>query len=68
MVMVPKSRHQENDILTAQKKESKNWNDFEVYSKVSDQGQKTIFTTWVITEELLNNERIVKSGLSSTRI
>ena len=64
--MVPKSRHKENDILTApKKKESKNWNDFQVYSKVSDQ---TISTTWIITEKLVNNGRIVKTMLSSTGV
>lgn len=63
VVMIPRSRHHEKDVVTAKKIELKNWHDFNVYTEVQNQGQKTISTTWVITEKVKNNQKVVKARL-----
>ena len=49
----------ENKEKDAQKKELKKWEDFEVYKKVKDEGQKSISVRWVFTEK----DEIIKARL-----
>lgn len=63
IVLVPQQRHCDKDVITAKEREIQNWKDFEVFEEVRNSGQKTISTTWVITEKKTGPEHFVKARL-----
>ena len=50
--IVPVSEHQTSAVKDAKKKEIENWENFNVFEKVENKGQKAITTTWVITRSV----------------
>ena len=61
---VSKERHSDADIIKAKNKELQNWKDFGVYKEVSDQGQKSLSTRWMVPEKLLSEgQKGVKARL-----
>ena len=51
VVVIPVSRHHDQDVVEAKAKELQNWKDMEVVDVVDDRGQKQISTRWVISEK-----------------
>ncbi|CAG2191491.1 unnamed protein product [Mytilus edulis] len=62
-VVVPQSRHNENQVKHAKQLEMDNWKSFKVYDEIPYSGQKLMSTRWVITEKEMNGERKVKARL-----
>ncbi|CAC5410126.1 unnamed protein product [Mytilus coruscus] len=62
-VVVPQSRHNENQVKHAKQLEMDNWKSFNVYDEILYSGQKLMSTRWVITEKEMNGERKVKARL-----
>ena len=60
---VPVGQHLQPEVIRAKEKELDNWKNFEVYTEVPDNGQKTISTRWVITEKLQEEEKTIKARL-----
>lgn len=64
VVMVPKSRHNENRVIQAKQKELNLWKEFDVYREVSDDSSlQKISTMWVITEKVVDGVLGVKARL-----
>ena len=58
------NRYQENhSICTAKEKGFENWRNFGVYEGVTDFGQHTVSTRWVITEKVADGQIILKARL-----
>ena len=51
------------DVKAAKIKELENWKIHDVYSEVTNNGQRAISTRWVITEKFNNGERFIKARL-----
>ena len=51
VVIIPPQRYQEKEVIAAKFQELQNWEKFKVFEEVDDHGQKSISTTWVITEK-----------------
>ncbi|CAC5411358.1 unnamed protein product [Mytilus coruscus] len=62
-VVVPQSRHNENQVKHAKQLEMDNWKSFNVYDEIPYSGQKLMSTRWVITEKEMNGKRKVKARL-----
>ncbi|CAG2236150.1 unnamed protein product [Mytilus edulis] len=62
-VVVPQSRHNENQVKHAKQLEMDNWKSFKVYDEIPYSGQKLMSRRWVITEKEMNGERKVKARL-----
>lgn len=63
IIQIPRSRHGENEVVMAKKKEIENWQKFQVYEEVDDKGQNCITTTWVITEKRIDGQMGIKARL-----
>ena len=53
----------QTDVKAAKIKELDNWKIHNVYSEVTNNGQRAISTRWVITEKFNNGERFIKARL-----
>ena len=51
VVMIPVSRHNDQDVMVAKSAELQNWKDMQVVDIVEDRGQKRISTRWVVSEK-----------------
>ena len=60
---IPYSEHNNLEVKQAKEKELENWKSFNVYTEVSDLGQKTISTRWVVTKKDICNQECVKARL-----
>ena len=63
IVVVPRSRYEENAVKEAKGAELSNWKQFEVYSEVDDVGQDRISARWVITEKRVDDKPVIKARL-----
>ena len=63
VVIVPNYRHEEASVFNAKRAELNNWKAFNVIEEVVDVHQPKISTRWVVTEKLLNFNKVIKARL-----
>ena len=63
LVLIPKRFHKEERCILAKNKELALFHEFDVYDTVKDQGQTRISCTWVLSEKLVNGEKVTKARL-----
>ena len=62
-VNVPRYWHGEKKCLEAKLVELERFDEFDAYEEVADEGQKTLGTSWVLTEKIKAGKNIVKARL-----
>ena len=65
---MPLGEHWRPEVIEAKEKELDNWNKFEVFKEVKDEGQKTISTRWVITEKEKKKRKVHQGQTCRERI
>ena len=63
IVTIPRFLHNEPKCLEAKEKELVCWEDFNVYEEVPDDGQKTLGTSCMLVEKIIDGELSVKARL-----
>ena len=63
-VILPRFRHGEKRCREAKEKELENFDLFDVYDEVADEGQETLGTNWVLAEKVKDNETMIKARLT----
>ena len=64
MVIIPRNRHNEKRCVDAKEVELEKFDLFDAYEEVTDKGQKTLGTNWVIVEKIKDSETTVKARLT----
>ena len=59
VVVIPMSRHNDQEVMKAKTAELENWKTLQVVDVVEDRGQRRISTRWVITEKVNSERNIV---------
>jgi hypothetical protein len=63
VVLIPKKFHDEERCIVAKAKELKNFDDFDVYEVVRDEGQNRISCIWILSEKTIDGQKAVKARL-----
>ena len=68
ITFLPVSRHEEHEVRRAKSSELENWKTFQVYEEVTDHGQHSMSTRWVITQKTDGSvkARLVARGFEET--
>lgn len=63
VVVIPRHLHNEEECIRAKERELLNWENFEVFEEVPDEGQRTLNTNWVLTKKMVGNKEGIKARL-----
>ena len=63
VVQIPRYLHDDQKCIKAKEKELKSWDEFGVIEEVTDEGQETLGTSWMLTEKVIDGVLDVKARL-----